>query len=236
MSPIRIDQLLSRYGYCSRREAADWVRQGRVTSSADGKPLTKSDQRVDPESVLVDGGPVEFPDRLLVVLHKPAGYACSHDPAESPLIYDLLPPQWLRRNPGPVSIGRLDRETTGLILITDDGALAHRLTSPKHEVEKTYEVTVSQPLPEHLAELFAAGTLVLRGESKPCLPARLEVTGTHTARVFLKEGKYHQVRRMFASQGCPVTDLHRSALGSLTLTDLPEGQWRDCRADFVEGH
>lgn len=232
MPPLRLDQLLSRYGYCSRREAADWIRAGRVTSAVGERPLAKAEQRVDPESVLVDGQPVEFPDRLLVVLHKPAGYACSHDPAESPLIYDLLPSRWMRRNPGPVSIGRLDRETTGLILITDDGALAHRLTSPKHEVEKTYEVTVSQPLPEHLTELFAAGTLILRGETKPCLPARLEITGTHTARIFLHEGKYHQVRRMFASQGCPVTALHRSSIGSLTLTGLSEGQWRDCREDF----
>lgn len=233
MPPLRLDQLLSRYGYCTRREAPDWVRNGRVTRAGDGGMLAKSDQRVDPESVLVDGMPVEFVDRLLIALHKPTGYACSHDPSEAPLVYDLLAPQWLRRNPGPVSIGRLDRETTGLILITDDGVLAHRLTSPKHEVEKTYEVTVSQPLPEHLTELFAAGTLLLRGETKPCLPARLEITGSRTARIFLHEGKYHQVRRMFASQGCPVTALHRSAIGSLTLDGLREGQWRDCRMDFA---
>ncbi len=233
MLPIRLDQLLSRYGYCSRREAADWLRAQRVTL-ADGSVLLKPEQRADPAAVRIDGQPVEFPDRLLVALHKPPGYACSHDPAESPLIYDLLPPRWMRRNPGPVSIGRLDRDTTGLILITDDGALAHRLTSPKHDIEKTYEVTVSQSLAEGLAELFAAGTLVLRGESKPCLPARLEITGSHTARLFLREGKYHQVRRMFASQGCPVTALHRSAIGPLTLTDLPEGQWRDCRGSLAD--
>lgn len=231
MSAIRLDQLLSRFGYCSRREAADWIRRGRVT--ADGGALLKPDQRAEPGAVLVDGKPVEFPQGLLIALHKPAGYASSHDPSESPLLYDLLPPPWLRRNPGPVSVGRLDRETTGLILITDDGALAHRLTSPKHDVEKTYEVTVSAPLPDGLPELFSAGTLVLRGESKPCLPARLEITGIHTARVFLSEGKYHQVRRMFASQGCPVTRLHRTAIGTLTLEGIPEGEWRECRAESI---
>ena len=94
MSPaLRLDQLLSRFGYCSRREAAAWLSAGRITR--EGEPLQRSDQRVTPESVLIDGQPVEFPDGLLVMLHKPIGYACSHDPAETPLIYDLLPPQWL---------------------------------------------------------------------------------------------------------------------------------------------
>ena len=225
MSVLRVDQLLSRFGYCSRREAAAWVADGRVT--LDGVPLERSDQRVSPESVRIDGEPVEFPGGLLVMLHKPAGYACSHDPAEAPLVYDLLPARWRRRHPGPISIGRLDRATSGLLLITDDGALAHRLTSPKHEVEKAYEVTVSEPFPPGLAETMASGTLLLHGEAKPCLPARLEITGERSARVFLHEGKYHQVRRMFASQGCPVTALHRSGFGALTLEGLPEGGWRE---------
>jgi 16S rRNA pseudouridine516 synthase len=225
---IRLDQLLSRFGYCSRREAAGWVAQGRVTCA--GEPMRRADAKVKPEDVLVDGEPVEFPSGLLILLHKPVGYACSHDPAESPLIYDLLPARWLRRNPAPVSIGRLDRDTSGLLLITDDGALVHRLTSPKHEVEKCYEVTTATPLPDGLAAVFASGDLTLRGEAKPCLPARLEVTGPQTARLFLKEGKYHQVRRMFASQGCPVTMLHRSGFGKLTMEGLPEGQWRALEA------
>ena len=231
MSAIRLDQLLSRFGYCSRREASAWAQAGRVT--LDGTPLPRPDQRIDPSRVLVDGQPVEFPAGLLVMLHKPVGYACSHDPAESPLIYDLLPPQWLRRNPSPISIGRLDRETSGLILITDDGALSHRLTSPKHEVEKCYGVTVASPFPGGLGELFASGSLILKGEAKPCRPARLEVTGPHTASLWIHEGKYHQVRRMFASQGCPVTALHRRAIGALSLADLPEGQWRPVPDMFV---
>ncbi len=230
MSPaIRIDQLLSRFGYCSRREAAAWVADGRVT--LEGEALRRADAKARPEAVRVDGVPVDFPHGLLIMLHKPVGCACSHDPAEAPLLYDLMPAQWLRRNPGPISIGRLDRETSGLILITDDGALSHRLTSPKHEVEKCYEVTVGTPLPDHLPELFSTGTLMLHGEPKPCRPARLEVTGAHTARLFLHEGKYHQVRRMFASQGCPVTALHRCAFGELTLEGLSEGEWRAVRPE-----
>lgn len=231
MSALRLDQLLSRFGYCSRREAVSWVAAGRA--SLDGKILSRIDQRVQAHLVQIDGERVEFPNGLLIVLHKPSGFACSHDPAESPIIYDLLPTRWLRRNPAPISVGRLDRDTSGLLLITDDGALAHRLTSPRHEVEKCYEVIVSEPLPPDLATVFASGTLLLRGESKPCRPARLEQTGARTARLFLHEGKYHQVRRMFASQGCPVTALHRSRFGKLTLEGIESGQWRALEPDAL---
>ena len=224
MPELRLDTLLSQFGYCSRREAPAWTKAGRLTRS--GQALLRPDQRAAPEEVLVDGSPVEFPRGLLVLFHKPLGYACSRDPAESPLIYDLLPPRWSRRLPCPFSIGRLDRDTSGLLLITDDGPLCHRLTSPRHEVEKTYEVAVAAPFPPGLAACFASGTLLLRGEAKPCLPARLEITGERSARLFLREGKYHQVRRMFASQGCPVTTLHRQAFGALTLGELPPGAWR----------
>lgn len=233
-SALRLDQLLSRFGYCSRREASGWIQSGAVTDLS-GVPLGDPAKRVDPRQVLVEGKPVEFPDGLLIAFHKPAGCACSHNPAEAPLLYDLLPPRWLKRNPAPETIGRLDRDTTGLILLTDDGQLLHRLTSPKHDVEKTYEVTVSEPLPPGLGELFASGALVLRGETKPCLPARLEVTGTHTARLRLREGKYHQVRRMFASQGCPVTALHRSRIGNLKLGDLAPGAWRPVTVEEITG-
>jgi len=221
---LRLDQLLSRYGYCSRREAAGWLKAGRVTLG--GAVLTKTEQRAAPAAVLVDGAPVEFPRGLLVAFHKPAGVACSHHAAESPLIYDLLPPRWLSRQPPPQTVGRLDRDTSGLILFTDDGALLHRLTSPRHDVVKVYEVTVDADIPAGLAALFAAGTLTLSGEEKPCLPAEMEVLTPRTARLHIREGKYHQVRRMFASQGCTVTALHRTRVGSVELGDLAPGAWR----------
>jgi 16S rRNA pseudouridine516 synthase len=222
---LRLDQLLSRYGYCSRREASAWVKAGRVT--VHGLPLQKPEQRADPAAVRVDGAPVEFPRGLLVAFHKPAGVACSHNAAESPLIYDLLPPRWLSRQPPPQTVGRLDRETSGLILLTDDGALLHRLTSPRHDVVKTYEVTVDTDIPDGLVALFAAGTLTLRGEDKPCLPAELEVLTPRTARLHIREGKYHQVRRMFSSQGCTVTALHRTRVGRVELGNLAAGEWRE---------
>jgi 16S rRNA pseudouridine516 synthase len=159
-------------------------------------------------------------------MHKPAGYVCSHDSGEGPTIYDLLPPQWLKRNPPVTSIGRLDKDATGALLITDLGELVHRWTSPKHKVSKFYEVTVTADLPDGLAEKFASGTLLLEGEEKPCLPANLEVLGPREARVEIIEGRYHQVKRMFASQGCPVVRLHRSRFGGFTLDDLGVGEWR----------
>jgi 16S rRNA pseudouridine516 synthase len=229
---LRLDQLLSRYGYCSRREAAAWVKAGRV--SQDGETLTRAEQRVDPASVLVDGKRVEFPDGLLVAFHKPLGVACSHNAAEAPLIYDLLPAAWMRRQPSPETVGRLDRETSGLILLTDDGALLHRLTSPRHDVVKTYEVTVDTDIPAGLGALFAAGTLQLKGEDKPCLPAELEVMTPRTARLHIREGKYHQVRRMFASQGCPVTALHRTRVGAVELGTLAAGEWKEVDRHLLE--
>jgi len=224
VKPLRLDALLSRYGYCSRSEARAWLKAGRVTLN--GKALVSHSDKALPGTVLIDGEPVEFPDGLLVVLHKPADYVCSHDPGEGPSVYDLLPPRWLKRNPVVTTIGRLDKDATGVLLITDDGDLAHRWTSPKHKVAKLYEVTVDADLPPGLEALFAAGTLMLDGEDKPCLPAKLEIVGAREARLELTEGRYHQVKRMFASQGCTVTRLHRSRFGDITLDGLEPGAWR----------
>ena len=226
---IRLDQLLSRYGYCSRREAASWVNAGAVTG-INGLPFRRPDEKVDPATVLVEGHPVPFPGGITVAFHKPAGYACSHNPAETPLIYDLLPPEWMQRHPAPETVGRLDRETSGLILLSDDGDFLHRWTALRHEVPKVYEATVDTDFPLGLVELFASGTLMLRSEDRPCRPAILKITGSRTATLQITEGKYHQVRRMFASQGCTVKALHRTRAGSVDLGKLPSGEWRKLTA------
>jgi 16S rRNA pseudouridine516 synthase len=222
---LRLDQLLSRFGYCSRSEARAWLRRGRVLRGEE--VLDDPSERVLATEVLVDGLTVEFPEGLLAAFHKPAGYTCSHDPKDRPTIFEILPPRWLARNPVVSSVGRLDKDATGLLLLTDQGDLIHEWTSPRHHVPKLYEVTVEADLPGGLEALFASGTLLLEGEAKPCLPARLEVLGPRSARVELTEGRYHQVKRMFASQGCPVSRLHRTRIGALELGDLPEGQWRE---------
>ena len=221
---LRLDALLSRFGYCSRSEARAWIKAGRVLV---GTAVAKSpSDKAAPANVLVDGEPVEHPHGILALLHKPASCVCSHDSDEGPTIYDLLPPRWLARNPAVTSIGRLDKDVTGALLVTDDGELVHRWTSPKHKVAKIYEVTVAEDLPADIAEVFASGTLTLEGEDKPCLPARLEILGARQARLEIIEGRYHQVKRMFASQGCPVVRLHRSRFGDFTADDLAPGEWR----------
>lgn len=220
----RLDQLLSSLGYCSRREAVSLVKAGRV--KLNGVVLSKADQKVDPHAVTLDGEPLEAPDGLLAMLHKPVGYVCTHGDGEGPTIYELLPDQWLRRNPAVTSVGRLDKDTSGLLLMTDVGSLVHRFTSPKAEVEKVYLADLDRDLDPALVEIFAKGDLMLRSEDKPCLPAKLEIVSSKTARLTITEGRYHQVRRMFASQGWHVEKLHRERFGPHELGDLAEGEWR----------
>lgn len=220
----RLDQLLSSCGYCSRSEARLWVRGGRI--QVRGQVVKAADEKFLPEEVMVDGEPLESPDGILVLFHKPAGYVCSHDEREGQRVFDLLPARWLKRNPPVTTVGRLDKDATGALVVTDQGDLVHQLTSPKRHVTKLYEVTVDRDLDASLIQLFAAGTLVLEDEHKPCLPAKLEIVSAREARLELTEGKYHQVKRMFASQGWTVTRLHRSRFGDFELGDLPVGQWR----------
>ncbi|KDA00584.1 ribosomal small subunit pseudouridine synthase A [Hyphomonas polymorpha PS728] len=207
----KLAKYLAGLGYGSRKEMEVAIRRGRVTGWG--------------EEVRFDGEPLDPAPGMVLMLHKPAGYTCSHQD-QGRLVYDLLPPRFLKRDPKISSIGRLDADTTGLILFTDDGALLHRLISPKSDIPKTYEATLARPLEGHEAALFSSGTLVLRGEDKPCLPATLEVTGERIARLTLTEGRYHQVRRMFAAAGNHVETLHRASFGSLVLGDLTEGEWR----------
>jgi len=185
-----------------------------------------ADEKFLPEEVVVDGEPLESPEGILVMFHKPAGCVCSHDEHEGQRVFDLLPARWIKRNPPVTTVGRLDKDATGVIIITDRGDLVHRWTSPKHHVPKLYEVTVDRDLDPKLIALFASGELRLEEEPKPCLPAKLEIISAREARVELTEGKYHQVKRMFAGQGCTVTRLHRSRFGEFELGDLPVGQWR----------
>jgi len=225
----RLDQLLANLGYCSRREAREWIRSGRVTIA--GKVEKDFGAKANPADVRLDGEPLDHPDGLLLLVHKPLGLVCSHDEREGPNVYSVLPPRWRERNPQVTSIGRLDKDTSGLILLTDQSELVHRLTSPKHKVPKVYRATLATDLPAGLAELFAAGTLVLTGEKEACAPATLHVLGPREAELTLTEGKYHQVRRMFASRGCEVLTLHRTLFGPLNLGDLSAGQWRELPLD-----
>lgn len=219
----RIDQILGNFGYCSRWQARRWINEGRITHN--GVVLTDFAAKVEPRELLIDGEPIEFPDGMLILLNKPLGYVCSHESGEGPRVYDLLPPRWQDRDPKVVSIGRLDKDTSGLLLLTDQSALVQRWTAPKHHVEKVYRATLDRELEPGVIGQFAAG-IALRGEDKPCLPATLTIVAAKVAEVTLSEGRYHQVRRMFAACGYQVEALHRQRFGDVELGDLPEGQWQ----------
>lgn len=224
MALRRVDQLLSSLGYASRREVAAIVSRGRV--QVGDRIVERADERVDASLVTLDDEPLEAPDGLLAVFHKPCGYVCTRAEDEGLTVHDLLPPRWSHRNPPVMSVGRLDKDTSGLLLITDQGALVQRFTSPKSSIDKVYEATVDRDLDPALITSFASGNIMLRSEDKPCLPATLEIVEPRRARLTITEGRYHQVRRMFASQGWHVETLHRSRFGPYELGDLTPGSWR----------
>lgn len=226
---MRLDRLLANLGYGSRREVAEFFTDGRVTR-ADGRVVPSETERATHAELRVDGEPLDPTAPLTLVLHKPVGVVCSHDDDEGSLVYGLLPPRYGRRNPTLSTVGRLDKDTSGLLLLTDDGGLLHRLTSPKKAVWKTYEAALARPLRGDESEVLASGTLMLENDKKPCLPARLEIVAPHIARLSIVEGRYHQVRRMFAAVGNHVAALHRISVGTLTLGDLTPGQWRIANA------
>jgi 16S rRNA pseudouridine516 synthase len=219
----RIDQLLASLGYGTRREVREWLGDGRVTVR--GVPEMDPGRRVDPGDVGIDGEPLDHPGLLLILLNKPAGRVCSHDPSEGPSVYGLLPERWQRRNPPVTSVGRLDKETTGLLLLTDCSAIVHRLTSPRHKVPKVYRATLDREPPPGAEAVLASGSCILQGEEKPCVPATLRRIREREAEIIVTEGRYHQVRRMFASLGCAVLSLHRTRFGDLEVGNLAPGQW-----------
>jgi len=220
---MKLVKHIANLGYGSRKQVQWLFREGRVTD-ADGEVLY-ADDAVPLEAVRIDGEPLDPPPGLLLMLHKPLGVTCSTKDAGR-LVYDLLPPRYRLRDPLLSTVGRLDRETSGLLLLTDDGQLLHRIIAPKSRLPKVYLATLAQDLRGDEAALFAAGTLMLDGEKTPLLPAELDVLDARRARLTLHEGRYHQVRRMFAAVGNHVEALHRERVGGLTLGDLPDGQWR----------
>lgn len=222
---MRIDRVLANLGYATRSEARKLVLAGRV--SVDGEVVRSPSIDVDPASVELDGEKLEAPTGLFVAFHKPVGYVSSHDDRDGDTVWQLLPSRWLARNPRPTTVGRLDKDSSGLLLITDLHPLVHRLTSPRHHVPKRYVVRLDRPAADAdaLVATFASGTLVMRGDPDPCLPAELHVDGDR-AEVVLTEGRHRQVRRMFAACGYEVVELQRTQVGPYELGDLPEGEWR----------
>jgi len=228
---MKLVKLIANLGYGSRKDVTAMFRSGRIT---DGQgEVLYADDKVAHEAIRLDGEPLDPPAGLTLLLHKPVGYTCStKDPGR--IVYDLLPPRFRARSPLLSSVGRLDRDTSGLLLFTDDGGLLHRIVSPKAQLAKVYEAALASDLRGDEAAVFASGELMLESEQTPLAPAALEAVAPRQARLTLTEGRYHQVRRMFAAVGNHVEALHRSRIGGLSLGDLPSGQWRMLDAADIE--
>jgi 16S rRNA pseudouridine516 synthase len=218
----RIDAHLSSLGYCSRGEAKQFLKINELLVN-DIRVLNPSLKAYHDEIKL--NGNMLDPETLTILLNKPSGVICSHNDA-GVLIYSLLPQRWIHRNPKISTVGRLDVDTTGAILLTDNGVLNHRLTNPKKDIPKVYEAELAQALNGDEEKIFASGELLLNGEKKPLLPAKLEVITPTKVRLEIFEGKYHQVKRMFAAVGNRVIKLHRVSFDGFTVDDLKEGYYK----------
>jgi 16S rRNA pseudouridine516 synthase len=239
-TPLRADDILYSQGFGTRRICAGLVEQGHVRVGARVIDDPAEDFETQGFVFNVDGVDWEFHDKAYLMLHKPAGIECSQKPSTYPSVYSLLPAP-LRQRPsktatqGVQAIGRLDADTTGLLLLSDDGAFIHRMSSPKRHVPKVYEVEAKHAVTAQQVAKLAAG-VVLEDDPKPVRAADCEITGERTLRLTLTEGKYHQVKRMVAAVGNRVEKLHRSRIGALELpADLAPGQWRWLRqADLAK--
>lgn len=218
----RIDKIIASQGLYSRSDVKYLVNRKRV--AVDGKVITSSSQKADPEKniITIDGKPLTVRKQLYLMLHKPKGYVSATEDKEHQTVLALVPPEFKGRDLFPA--GRLDKDTTGLMILTDDGMLAHNILSPRKHVQKVYGVELDIPVTEEMQKGFAAGVELNDGI---CKEAKLVITGEKTAEVTLKEGRYHQIKRMFGCYGAKVVELHRIAMGDLYLPDdLVEG---DCR-------
>ena len=225
---MRLDKYLSNYGLGTRSEVKEFLKKGRVC--VDGNICRQAELQIDPEvnRILFDGEALGFKGEFsYYLLYKPAGYLTATEDEKRPVVTDLIPDK--RKGLSPV--GRLDLDTEGALLITDDGELSHRLISPKYHVEKTYYAELSEALPENSKELFSAPMIFKEFTARPA--EKFERITENSANLTITEGKYHQVKRMFERIGCPVTYLKRVSFGPLTLTGLEKGEVRALSAEEI---
>ena len=223
----RIDKIIASQGQYSRKEVKALIAKRRI--AVDGRVVSSSSEKADPLTMLltVDGKPLEFKRNLDLVLNKPKGYVSATEDREHPTVLELVPQEYRGRDLFPA--GRLDRDTTGLMIITDDGVLAHNILAPKKHVPKRYHVELDIPVTEEMRLGFSEGVMLNDGV---CKAADLIKTGEKTAEVTLREGRYHQIKRMFGCFGAEVVELKRLGMGNLTLpADLAEGECRELTAE-----
>ena len=223
---IRLERLLANLGYGSRKDVSKAIKAGAFVLN--GKPFLDPSEQFEPQSIanaMFDDEPLDPVSPLTILLHKPQGYTCSSD-EQGLLVYDLLPPRWKSRDPLLSTAGRLDKDSTGLVLMTDDGQLLHKIISPKIHVQKYYRVTLRDDVTGGETAQFASGEFCLKNDNKPLKPALWQPSGKREGVMILQEGRYHQIRRMFAALGNHVESLHRFALGGLELGGLEAGKYR----------
>jgi 16S rRNA pseudouridine516 synthase len=227
---MRLDKFIGHASDLTRSQIHILIRQKAV--SVNGVITTKSAQHVTEQDVVVLDGERILPiTNRYLMLHKPAGYICANSDSGHPTVLDLIdePNKQLLQ-----IVGRLDIDTTGLVLLTDDGQWNHRITAPRRECAKTYRVTTADPISEQTCAAFLAGIL-LHGEKKPTQPAELHQLSSHTGLLTIHEGKYHQIKRMFAAQGNRVIELHRDSIGPITLDPgLAAGEYRTLSSQEIE--
>lgn len=228
---MRLDKFLAENTGLTRSQAGKALRAGLVT--VNGEIEKNSAAKISEDDLICyDGEPLSWVDEgQYFMLYKPQGYICSHDDGEYPTVFSFFD---YPLNSRLHCAGRLDVDTTGLVLLTDDGQWSHRITSPKHHCEKTYLVTLADPIEDHYAAEFEKGIL-LRGEKTATLPAQLEILDDYNANLTISEGRYHQVKRMFAALGNKVVALHRWRIGDVVLDEnLQEGECRPLTAQEIE--
>lgn len=231
---MELYRLLQQQGFGSRKDCRKLIEHGLV--ELDGEVVDDWRLEVDPEQLgelVVDGEPwTLLPDPIYLMLHKPAGYETSHKPLHNPSVYTLLP--WQLMNLDVSAVGRLDVDTTGLLLFTSDGQFVHALTSPRRHVPKLYEVLLKHPAGDELVKKLLAGVF-LKDDNERVAADAVELVDEHTLRMTITQGKYHQVKRMIAAAGNRVNELHRLGMGALTLGELDEGQWRYLTREELAG-
>ncbi|MBQ3614945.1 MAG: 16S rRNA pseudouridine(516) synthase [Anaerotignum sp.] len=230
MAMERIDKIIASQGLYSRSDVKYMVNRKRIT--VDGKVVTSASQKADVEKneILLDGKPFVVKKQIYLMLNKPKGYVSATEDKKQQTVLELVPAELKGRDLFPA--GRLDKDTTGLMILTDDGVLAHNILSPKKHVQKIYRVELDIPVTEEMQKGFAEGVELNDGV---CKDAKLTILGEKTAEVTLREGRYHQIKRMFGCYGAKVVELHRIAMGELYLPDdLPEGQCRELTEEDLQ--
>ena len=226
---VRLDKLLSNLGYGTRREMQTVIKMGAF--EVNGEEMRDPSSKIGPSQlrdseVLYDGEPLDPISPITLIMNKPEHYVSSHTDKDGPSVFDFLPYRFRMRSPKISIAGRLDMDSTGLLIFTDDGELLHRLTHPKSHARKIYQVEVRDPLSGKEEDLFGSGEVMLTGEEKPLKPVEFEKLSDKTCRLVLTEGRYHQIKRMFEHLGNEVVKLHREKVSFLTLGSLKPGEWR----------